>query len=62
MTNQYNRPPDPTPDEIREACLLIQDTWSPKTEAARRMIQNTSPDMSVPKTVVVVERHRMEPR
>ena len=58
---KQNRPPAPTPEEIREACALIREEWTEATERARRMIQNNPPDMATPHTVRV-ERHRVEIR
>jgi hypothetical protein len=37
MVNLFDQLLDPTPDEIRVACLSIQNHWSPRERRRRRL-------------------------
>ncbi len=43
---QPHRNPDPTEDEIREACAEIRKTWSPE-ETARRQVGPKPPETPI---------------
>ena len=45
-----NRAPDPTPNEIRQRCMEVQDTWKPSQEWARAGRPNR--DWTAPKTTI----------
>ena len=53
------RQPDPTPEEIQEACRQFQASWSPKEERRRRR-WSESPRYTFPE-IYLVTRESKEP-
>ena len=50
---KYHPPtPDPTPRQIRAACLRIQRTWDAATEQSRRLSSVTLPGLSIVRPMV----------
>lgn len=47
----HDQKPDPTPEEIRRACLEIQAGWTEAEERKRRAVPSLSPDVPEVRTV-----------